>query len=220
MSEDQTVNIKQRIIGAVVLVSLGIILIPLLLNGGADNEQRISGANIPPMPTQLDANLPETPSPKKMPEAQTIVAYPEEQHEQPIKIAMPVKKELDKRTNVEKNTTVETVTTYETIKEETGKNSVTLPQYKKEIAPENNKIDKAYTLQVASFSQRSNAFALRDKMRKKQFKAYIESVNTSSGKIYRLRIGPYLKYDQILKIQNQVEKQFKISKTVIVKYQT
>ncbi len=37
MSEEQNVNIKQRIIGALILVSLGIIIIPILLNGGTDH---------------------------------------------------------------------------------------------------------------------------------------------------------------------------------------
>ena len=43
---------------------------------------------------------------------------------------------------------------------------------------------------------------------------------TAKGKGYRLRSGPYLQFDQISRQKKKIEKQFKVSNTVIVKYKT
>ncbi len=97
---------------------------------------------------------------------------------------------------------------------------VSAQKFKPASKPKSKTISQAYTLQIASFSNSKNAFTLRDKLRKKSFKAYIESVKTSKGKIYRLRVGPYLKYEQLLSIQKKIEKQFQLKKTIIVNYKT
>ncbi len=200
MSDIETVNIKQRLIGALVLVSLGIILIPLLLNGGADVTGKISGNNIPDMPQALHRELPIVPEPMLMPERKVITAYPqrgkaETTLKQPAaqpEAAVTVKIKPKPESSAEK--------------------------FKKLSRPESAAINKAYTLQIASFSQKSNAYALQAKLRKKKYKAYIEAVQTAKGRVYRLRVGPYLKFEQISAIKKTIEKKFKLSNTVIVKY--
>lgn len=198
MSERDSVNIKQRLIGAIILVSLGVILIPFILNGGPDLKQTISGTNIPTMPDKLDRKLPDFPQSDAMPAPQTISAYPVEN----------INNNLNKSlSRPDEHSSVQT--------EMASDNG-----YKIISQPTTDKIAMAYTLQVASFSQRSNVIALRDKLRNAKYKAYIESVNSKKGKIYRLRIGPYLKFEQISAVQKQLEKQFNLHKTVIVQYKT
>ncbi|MDX2507714.1 MAG: SPOR domain-containing protein [Gammaproteobacteria bacterium] len=201
MSEDQTVNIKQRIIGAIVLVSLGIILIPLLLNGGADLNQAISGSNIPELPKKLTRELPVSPQPKVMPAAKTIKVRPVGDFGRVPGTDIEAKSKNLVNTSSENKIAVKN-------------------QFIKASKPLSAKVNMAYTLQIASFSKKSNAYALRDKLRKKRFKAYIESVMMSKGKIYRLRVGPYLKFEQISTDQERIEKQFKLSDTVIVQSKT
>ena len=194
MSDIETVNIKQRLIGALVLVSLGVILIPLLLNGGADVSGKISGNNIPEMPQALHRELPVVPEPMLMPERKVISAYP-------------LRGKPDK-----------------TVKQPAAQPEVAVKakpraeKFKKLSRPESAAINKAYTLQIGSFSQKSNAYALQAKLRKKKYKAYIETVQTAKGRVYRLRVGPYLKFEQISAIKKTIEKKFKLSNTVIVKY--
>lgn len=203
MSEEQNVNIKQRIIGALVLVSLGVIIIPMLLNGGGLLKDRvtsnkpISGDNIPVIPKKLNRVLPKIPQPIVMPEAKSITARPE--------------RALTKDSKTNKKTTPE-------IKTAPDIKVITETKYQKASRPVSTKINMAYTLQIASFSQKANAVALQNKLRKKKHKAYIESLMTKKGRIYRLRVGPYLKFEQISTIKNQIEKQFKLKDTVIIKY--
>lgn len=189
MSEEQTVNLKQRVIGAIVLVSLGIIILPLLLNGGSKQNNGISSTHIPAKPKVLKQKPAPIPAIKKMPEAKLISNKP-------------VLKEKS------------------TEKTKPATKLAVAPKYQKSSKPASSKISTAYTLQLASFSQKSNSITLRDKLRKKGFKAYSESIQTTTGRIYRLRVGPYLKYDQILAAKKKIEKQFKLTNTVIVKYKT
>ncbi|MCW8931110.1 MAG: SPOR domain-containing protein [Gammaproteobacteria bacterium] len=205
MSEEKNINIKQRIIGALVLVSLGIIIIPMLLNGGATSSQSISGENIPPVPKELKKVLPKVPQPIVMPAAKTVKAYPERTSSNSKKL-------------VEKSTTTEPNKVIEAKSEAVHSESVTQPKYKKAKKPTSTKIDTAYTLQIASFSKKSNAESLQNKLRKKTYKAYIESILTSKGRIYRLRVGPYLNFDQISRQKNKIEKEFKLKNTAIIKY--
>ncbi len=195
MNEQIAVNIKQRIIGALVLVSLGVILIPLLLNGGPDSDASFLDKNIPAMPKKLTKVLPDVPQAMTMPAAKKIVSRPQ--------------RELVKDAeHSNKKTTAKKII------------SVTDTQYEKAGKPDNAKITSAYTIQIASFSEKTNATTLQKKLRKKKFKAYIESILTSKGRMYRLRVGPYLKFEQISSIQKQIETKFKLNNTIIVKYKT
>lgn len=196
MSEEQIVNLKQRVVGAIVLVSLGVIILPLLLNGGTHLDRGISRTNIPPKPKVLNKPLPKIPVIKKMPEARPISNKPL------LHSAKDIIVEVNHAAHKTK--------------------SMPLSQYKKMSKPTSAKVDTAYTIQLASFSKKSNAITLRDKLRKKGFKAYAESIrtNTNKGKIYRLRVGPYLKYEKILSAQKKIEKEFKLKNSVIIKYKT
>lgn len=206
MTEEQTVNIKQRIVGAIVVVSLGVILIPLLLNGGLDSKQGIgiSGTNIPPMPKTLKRELADPPKAKKPPQAKLIAAKP-----------------ISSSSSVSSGTVSKPVpdVVHKADKIRT-ENKAPAHQYKQVRKPVTARIDSAYTLQVASFSKKNNAVVLRDKLRKKGFKAYIEWILTAKGKVYRLRVGPYLQFEQISRQKQKIEKQFKVADTVIVKYKT
>lgn len=227
MTEEQTVNFKQRIIGAIVLVSLGVILIPFLLNGGPELKQVISGSHIPKMPNNLMQQLPAIPKPDIMPEPRTVIAQPVVNNKQDIKAKQlpdsknqlsnkaPSKK---KQAPVHDDPNIKNSSKDKTVDDKFG--SAVNNQYEKASKPASPEIKMAYTLQVASFSKKSNAFTFQNKLRKAEFKAYIESIMTAKGKIYRLRVGPYLKYEQISSDKKKIEKRFKVSDTVIVKYET
>ncbi len=217
MIKEQTdVNIKQRLIGAIVLVSLGVIIIPLLLNSGSDSQhalysqQAIYGSNIPPLPAELNKKLPEIAPIKNVPPPEAVESIPVER-------VPTVKKPIKQVTQENLKVVTHKVTVSRTVKQA---NVVPAEQFKSASKPKSKTISQAYTLQIASFSNSKNAFTLRDKLRKESFKAYIESVKTSKGKIYRLRVGPYLKYEQIVSIQKKIEKQFQLKKTIIVNYKT
>ncbi|MCK5697567.1 MAG: SPOR domain-containing protein [Gammaproteobacteria bacterium] len=191
--EEPKVDIKQRMIGAIVLVSLGIIFIPLILNGGSHQNPFTSGTNIPDIPDNLKRDLPKIPPSDTMPDSKKIIAYP----------VTGDNNDLDYINDNKNNPFIEHTNSY-----------------KKVNSPTSDDIDSVYAIQVGSFIEKRNALDLRNKLKQKGFKAYVELVTTKRGHFYRLRVGPYLQFSQLLTIQAQLKLQFKLDKTEIVKYKT
>ena len=46
-------RLKQRLLGAVVLIALAVIFIPMLLSGGRDMEMPVFGSNVPERSTEI-----------------------------------------------------------------------------------------------------------------------------------------------------------------------
>jgi len=74
---------------------------------------------------------------------------------------------------------------------------------------------KSWVIQVGSFSQKQNAIEFRNKLRKNKFTAYVDSVNSNQGTLYRLRVGPELGEKIALKTQKRLESVYKV-KTLLV----
>lgn len=182
---EKKVDIKQRIIGAIILVSLGVIFIPLILNGGSGNKVFVPSNNIPDVPEKLKRTFADSPQPEDMPPTKKIVAYPS-----------------DVKAGVKGQTPIKAPTN----------------RYEKATQPTKDEINTAYAIQIASFGKKSNAVDLQNKLRKKGFKAYIELITTEKGYFYRLRVGPSLNFKQLAATQKKLEANFKLKKTVLVKY--
>ncbi len=75
---------------------------------------------------------------------------------------------------------------------------------------------KSWVIQVGSFSQKQNAQDFRDKLRKNNFSAYVDSVTNSKGTtLFRLRVGPEIDKQRALKAKQQLESLYKV-KTMLV----
>ena len=46
-------RLKQRLVGAVVLIALAVIFIPMLLSGGREMEMPVFGSNVPPRSEEI-----------------------------------------------------------------------------------------------------------------------------------------------------------------------
>ena len=151
-------TLQQRLIGAVVLVALGVILIPALLDGSGYKSRHDRNIEIPAKPL--------------MPPLKEIKA-------KPVTIATP----LDIRKK-------------------------RVEQKKKDIPP---KPIQSWALQVGTFSQKSNALAFRDTLRKEGYLAYLAESETNSQKSYRVRIGPEIEKAQLEKIKTKLKTEKKIN---------
>jgi len=75
---------------------------------------------------------------------------------------------------------------------------------------------KGWIIQVGSFSQEQNAIEFRDKLRKNNFTAYVDSTTTTNhGTLYRLRVGPELDEERATKTKKLLESRYKV-KTLLV----
>lgn len=75
---------------------------------------------------------------------------------------------------------------------------------------------KAWVIQVASLRNAASAKTLRDKLQKRGYKAYIREVTSSAGMVSRVFIGPKLNKDAALSIKAKVDSAFKVNSLVLV----
>jgi len=73
----------------------------------------------------------------------------------------------------------------------------------------------AFALQVSTVTIKDNAYALRDKLRKAGYTAYVET-RTSNGKTsYRVRIGPELDKSRLEKMKATIKKEQRLDGFIV-----
>jgi DedD protein len=189
------IQLKQRLVGAVVLVALAVIFIPMILPGEGDLSG-IGGSNIPSEP---DFRFPPAPvAPKAPPVAEApLVPLGDEQGDEQTDEADAPSTSADKPEQMAGKAAVE-------IKPEAKPRAKPKPKPKPKPKTVTQPVAKAvpekarpgqvngWVVQVGSFADRKNARALRDKLRKQGHASFVESVKGASGRVYRVRVGPEL----------------------------
>lgn len=180
-------KLKQRLVGAVVLVSLAVIFIPMMLDGGERSSMPMFGSNIPDKPDYgfepLDIPLQPVTT---VDDTRPVLIDKPEPSPKPI-----ARVKEDKPVNTDAKVLPKT---------ESREQRLTKP------APVADSEPDAWVVQVGSFSQSANALALRDKLRAKGFTAFVEKLKTGGNTIYRVRIGPELKKKNADKLLQRLQR--------------
>ena len=156
--------LKQRLVGASVLVVLAVIFLPLLFDG--------SGMAKPTAPLSLD--LPEASAENTV----TITLKP--QVPAPVVSAPPVKPKPTPQKAIAISKPKPVV------------KAIAKPVPNNRPAPQKPSAAKGaqWIVQLGSFGQRSNAQALRDKLINLGYKSFVEASGQGSSQVYRVRVGP------------------------------
>lgn len=206
--------LKQRLVGAVVLVALGVIFIPMLLEGpnselvpemeplpeltGQRSSMELGGfPDAGDVPVEADVavvqadavvppNLGEELQPQPSETAEVEIAAPE-----PIVEPLPVPPKP--------------AATPEPATPEPAK-----PEPAKPAGPLGN-----WVVQMGSFSSEQNALRLRDKLRKAGFVTQVEKVRVDAKSHYRVRVGPYLERAEADRDQAKLDKQLNLKGRVL-----
>lgn len=193
-------GLKQRLIGAAVLVILAVIFIPMFLDTGRDEEEGMVGTNIPEQPADMPAAPAEDFSSRIVPLQQSMEQAPAEMTpaEQPPMgatgaTAPPAEGPPPSDAAAAVHKTPETVV-------ENVENSVGVA---------------AWVVQLGSFASRENAQALNEKLRRAGFRAFVEPLQQNTGTIYRVRIGPELKRSDADAINDRLKKDLQIEGIVV-----
>ncbi|HCS26566.1 MAG TPA: hypothetical protein DIW43_03880 [Spongiibacteraceae bacterium] len=181
---------KQRLVGALVLLSGGVVLWSVLFTGPAAYKVD-RDTQIPPEPLLVEPepiapkrpqNIPEVTRQEPLPEPPVpdlnASAKPEQKVEKPVTKAAP-----------------------------------TAPPAKKAqpMLDPGSGVAKAWVIQVASFSSSANAEKLKQRLQAKGYKAYVRAAPTASGKqLQRVFVGPELKEAAALKMKADIESTFKL----------
>jgi len=196
-------HFKQRIVGAIVLVALGVIFIPIILNQEGDDSP-ITGSNIPEKPETLQQLA--TQQPPASP------AGPEIDTDKPrlVDDGIPPVEQTDTSSSEKPVTEVQQSPKPE--KKPTAKE----PTTKKPTAKKPATKTRAWVVQVASFAERSKALKLRDRLRKSKYSAFVESVSSSKGTRYRVRVGPVVQRKKADVLKTKIAKEFKLKDALVM----
>jgi len=189
-------GLKQRIIGALVLVALGIIFIPVLFD-----RERIAPVDrvtqIPPEPEKKMLSLPEPPVAPRTPDAE-------------------LKKEIDGRFDIEK----EDAAKQREQAQETEATPTTTPKATPKVGSTENtekKVEKlgAWVLQVASYESKQRASETLKELEKMDFRGFTRETETSVGKRTRLYVGPNVSKDELEKAKSVIDKKFRVDSLIL-----
>lgn len=166
-------QLQQRLVGAVVLVSLGVIFIPALLDGAGYKSRHSRSIEIPVEPkfaplTQLEVAKIQTP--KELVANKAFEKHDSESKSDPVKVTAPA----PKPTVVKKKKAVEPV--------------------------------QAWVVQVGTFSQKSNALVLQDKLRADKHPAFITDIKVKGKTSYKVKIGPVVDKVRAEKLKEKIKK--------------
>ena len=196
-------SLKQRLVGAIVLVSLAIIFLPLVFDG---QQQRINSDDYvypdqPAMTIQSsDFSAIEDEAREVLEQIGEVEAVKQQQDSTEFEPETPAQ---DALMTVNEPATVERYIEQEKevdrAIEDSTSNTVSLAD--------------AWILQVGAFSSQANANGLRDKLNAAGYKAYTKSV----GGLFKVYVGPEIRRHRLEQQKSSLERDFKV-KTLILKY--
>ncbi len=198
-------RLKQRLVGAVVLISLAVIFIPMMLGGKGGFDRLITSSNIPAKPEEgrrvVEIPLHEAPPrPEKKPVTTVVV---DEYTKKLPENFVPAEPQKNQEAGIDSKPSEKPAS----------------PPRKKAVEKKlaktvNNTVAdqaRAWVVQMGSFSERANAMVLRDRIRKKKYSVYVEAVATNRGTIYRVRVGPERNRARAEALQAKLRKVFNLN---------
>ena len=196
-------NLKQRLVGAIVLISLAVIFLPLVFDG---QQQRVNSA---------DYAYPEQP-------AMTIQAQDFSTLEDEARSVIAQVEQTEARKAAEETRSTETFSAEPDAAPKTPE-SLPVEDY---IAQEqevdraiqnaaDNRVDlaEAWVIQAGAFSSQENANRLRDKLNDAGYKAYTKAV----AGLHKVYVGPEIRRHRLEQQKTALERDFKLN-TLILKY--
>lgn len=196
------IDVKQRVVGAIVLVSLAVIFLPLLLPGKGDFSVSVDESNIPPTPDYRFPPIDEAP---EAPAASGQMMVP---------LGIPATQGVTEEAASAEPTTsgdmasqVDASVSAEAEPSEPPAAEKTLPVAKNLPTAEDV---SGWVVQLGSFSSQNNALALRDKLRAKGYTTFVEPVESKSKTVYRVRIGPELSREAADKLRQKLKQEMKM----------
>ena len=193
------VVLKQRLVGAIVLVAVAVIFLPSVLRQQqpepVDTRSQIPE---PPAMESLSFSVPEPPPAiTPAPEPETMFV--------PEETTQPVVESLEQL--------AEPAPEHESSPAQPSQNS---PQTETPApAPSDTENRAAWVIQVASLSSSEGARRLRDRLQDEGYKAYVRSVTINGNEVSRVYIGPKLERSEADAIKADIDQQLQVNALVL-----
>ncbi|MFT5768492.1 MAG: DedD protein [Lysobacterales bacterium] len=173
--------LKQRLVGASVLIALAVVVLPMLLSGQPDSQQETQSIDMPPKPSELSFETRRFPvGDQARDEPSTVEVQPYDSSALNEASSQVLEPDIA-------NPEVETVD----IPPETIAPSSSVAQNAVELPGPGR-----YLVQVASFSTTSNANRLSARLKEDGLEVIMDTIDAAVGTLHRVRVGPYDRLDQ------------------------
>ncbi|WP_412851617.1 SPOR domain-containing protein [Ectothiorhodospira shaposhnikovii] len=180
--------LKQRLVGAAVLVALAVIFLPMLLDG-AGREARLSLSEpVPPEPVF------ERPVPAPIQE-QRLAAAPQAP---PVVRESPMPSTPPPQPRPQARSVPESVPTPPPPAEPRSPVAARSPEPGTPVAG-------GWVVQVGSFGQEANARGEADRLRRAGFPAFVERTSADGRVLYRVKVGPELERHAAQSLQTRLQ---------------
>ena len=165
--------LKERIIGAAVLVVVVVLVVPVFLDGPPQSGEIVSER---------------VPLPGQAAEGETRTVVLDRDRDEPVPVPAPVTEpETERAQPVQPESKPE-------LKPETSPEPEPKPEPAKpaaqQPAPAGESPTGMWAVQLGSFGNQQNAERLAADLRKQGFAAFLSQLSTGSGELHRVRIGP------------------------------
>jgi DedD protein len=188
------VTLKQRLIGAVVLIALAVIFVPMILDGSGWKKSVVSNIKVQPEPKFTFGS--ELPDPKQLDELPAL----ERGNGSDAKQTM-----ADKKSESETQSAVEQTPT---------------PEVAKAMA-NHIKTDPTlgtWVVQVAAFGEKNKALVLQGKLLAGNYLAFTEKSTTENKVLYRVKVGPKLKRENAEKLRDKIKKEYGLTGSFVTNH--
>jgi len=175
-------TLKQRLIGAAVIIALAVIFVPMILDGSGQQDSMVINMEVPPEPTfTFESDLPD---PKRLDKLPTIEKNTEVDSKQTSKDEKPIA-EAAAPDSAQRSNIVEATANHIKI----------------------NPALSAWAVQVASFGEKEKALALQEKLLAGNYSAFTEKFSVGNKVLYRVKVGPELKRENAETLRDKIKKE-------------
>lgn len=209
-------GLKQRIIGALVLVSLAVIFVPMMFDE-PHTERETSDIKIPEEPPFPEVEMPEpesTEPPEYRIEETTTDLSPEPVPDP----AMEQEAAEDEPAMAEAPEPVEPPATDDGQSEQSEASGEDQPSGSSDDGPVSaeftRSLEGAWVVQLGSFGSNENATRLREKVREKGYSSHLQSISRGDAKLTRVFSGPFAEKAEAEKAKEALDKAFGLNSLV------
>jgi len=200
-------TLKQRLIGAAVIIALAVIFVPMILDGSGRQESVTLNMENPPEPTfTFDSDLPDIKGLDQLP--------PMSMSEKSTAIVDTANESISEVADEKKPVETENKATVPTAAQISKPTVVEAT----ENIIETNPALTAWAVQVAAFGEKGKALALQEKLVASNFSAFTERTGNSDKSVYRVKVGPELKRENAEKLRDKIEKEHGLKGSFVTKH--
>ncbi|MCS3903747.1 DedD protein [Methylohalomonas lacus] len=227
-------GLKERLVGAAVLVALAVIFIPMLLDDAPPGPGPISESNIPPQPEEtgeLESRIKPLeseavtvePPPPQAEDIVTEPAGPTTDAEPEPSVPLPDDESDAEAAAAEPADEPAGETPASEPESDSGADAVSAEESADSDGPSQSagqaSADRpeGWVVQLGSFSRQSNAEQLNEKLKKAGYDAFVEPVRQSGQQVYRVRVGPEVQRSEAEKVRDAISDEFDL-KGIVVSY--